>query len=300
MTRRYFGMFLSLVLSFLVVFVSIFFVVKGWRAAKTEEERALKAAQLKADYLERVSWIRSIPEEAKYQVEVKNFLQWYFGQMEAHVGAFHLNPRFDDYLKELESPGNADRQEERRRVYESVRTVFDLMRQGRYSPRWSASSQGVRLDILSTQVILDEKREKKVRYQLVLWGLPRVQTVDDRGLLRIQSRATFRAQWRMFDMKGKRIAEMHLEGNMPGRIDWPERYISMFPSDVTLGHYDVDLMPFNAETVEAQFNISSPSLSGGDMSPVFVWKQSVPPEWRLRPGETWQGALPVAGLSSTQ
>ena len=293
--KRYLGIFLCLA----VVLVPASFAVKGWQEAKFEADKGLSETRLRADYLERISWMRSIPSETAYQSEMKNFLQWYFGRINQHVKEFKLNPRFDDYLERLAGLSHIDRPEERRRVYENVRSVFDLMQHGRYHPQWTASNQNVRLDVLSSQVIFD-KGERKIRYQLVIWGLPRTQTLDDQKRLRVHNRASFRAQWRMFDLKGKAIAEMRLEGDMAGRVDWPELYVSMFPADVTLGHYDVDLMPSNAETVEISFNIFSPSLTGGDMRPTFVWKRAVPPEWRLNPGEEWKNAMPVEGLSAAQ
>ncbi|MCL2012052.1 MAG: hypothetical protein FWG75_04610 [Cystobacterineae bacterium] len=292
--KRYFGIFLCLT----AVLGAVVFAVKKWGEAKFEADKALSEIRLKADYLERVSWMRSMPSEVAYRSELGAFLQWYFAQTDAHIQAFNLNPQLDDYLKELSWAGSSiDRLEERKKVYEDVRSVFDLMQKGRYHPQWSASSQGVRLDVLSTRTVV-EKGENKIRYQLVIWGLPRIRT-EDRQLLRIHNRASFRAQWRMFDLKGKLIAEMRSVGDMAGRVDWPERYVSMFPADVTLGYYDVDLMPSNAETVEISFNIFSASLTGGDMRPAFVWKQTIPPEWRLRPGEVWE-ALPVEKLSSVQ
>jgi hypothetical protein len=271
--------------------------VKGWNEAKLEADKTLSETQLRADYLERVSWMRSIPNETAYRSELRNFLHWYFGRIDQHVENFRLNALFDDYPRELAGLGNIDRLEERKKVYESVRSVFDAMQQDRYHPQWSAASQGVRVDLLSAQVVV-EKGERKIRHQLVIWGLPRTQTLDDRRLLRIHNRASFSAQWRMYDHKGKLIAQMLSEGDMAGRVDWPERYVSMFPADVTLGHYDVDLMPADAETVEITFHIRSASLTGGDMRPAFVWKRAVPPEWRLAPGEEWQGAFPVEGLSA--
>jgi len=293
--KRYLGIILGLA----VVLCPVIFVAKTWKETRFEADKTLSEIQLKADYLERVSWIRSIPTETAYQSEARSFLHWYFGRVNQHVEKFQLNANFDDYLQELASLGHIDRPEERRRVYENVRSVFDLMRKERYNPQWSAADQNVRLDILSTQVVFD-RGERKIRYQLVIWGLPRTRTVDERKLLRVQNRASFRAQWRMYDARNKLVAEMRSEGDMAGRVDWPERYVSMFPADVTLGHYDVDLMPSNVERVDISFNILSPSLTGGDMRPTFVWKREVPPEWRLNPGEIWRDALPVEGLSAAQ
>ena len=297
--KRYLGIFISLA----VILCSAVFAVKEWKDAKFEADKTLSEVQLKADYLERVSWIRSIPNDKAYQSEMKTFLQWYFARMNKHVQDFKLNPYFDDYLRkldQLERLGGIDSPAERRSVYENVRSVFNRMQKGSYNPQWSASDQNVRLDVLSTQLVVGDRGESKIRYQLVIWGLPRVQTFDDRHRLRVHNRASFRAQWRMYDAKKKLIAEMLLDGSMAGRVDWPELYVSMFPADVTLGYYDVDLMPSNAETVEISFNILSPSLTGGDMRPTFVWKREVPPDWRLSPNMPWRGALPVERLSAAQ
>jgi hypothetical protein len=102
--------------------------------------------------------------------------------------------------------------------------------------------------------------------------------------------ANFRANWKLFDEKGKLVAEMPVDGGPDSRVDWPERYIRMFPPMVVLGQYDIPKLPAEVKNAEITFSISARSPTGGDVSTNFVWKLDVPPSWKLPAGEAWKGA----------
>ena len=74
------------------------------------------------------------------------------------------------------------------------------------------------------------------------------------------------------------------------KIDYPERVISWFPPQMVLGYYELDLLPAEVGQVETKFTVTTRSASGGEAKANFVWKLSPPGEWKLRPGEKWEGA----------
>lgn len=260
--------------------------------AKAESDQARDLAQLRNEYLEQVGWIRADPDEQSYRSEVKTFLASYFKEVDAHVARFHGNPRFDDYLAELQSRGGGANPNELAQFkgnYEGVKALFDKMREGHYSPVWTASDKGMRLDVLSHEVEGD-----KIRFVVVLWGAQRQMHQEDRQsggkVLKMVTSAAFNTSWKLYDDKGKVYGEMQA-GDPAGKIDYPERYISFFPPQVVFGHYDIDRIPANVAKMDITFGVTSSAVSGGTAVASFVWKlDSIPPDWKLANGQEWKGA----------
>jgi hypothetical protein len=125
---------------------------------------------------------------------------------------------------------------------------------------------------------------------IVVWGLPRDERVDDKGIHRVTCNASFRFNWKLYDAKGKLLGEMPGEGGPDSRVDWPERFIKFFPPVTLLGHYDIEKLPAEVKNVEITFTISARSPTGGDMNLQYVWKLEPPVAWKLNSGETWKGA----------
>ncbi len=301
--KRYFGVLVAIG----CVIAAIIFAYKKYDTKTTEAARDQNVERIRADFLDRVGWIRINPDEKAYKDEVTTFLRWYFKEVNEHQNKYGGNKAFDDYLTELgerASKGKKDdRIDEKKATYEYVRKVFDMFKSGTYSPMSTFTHNGIRMDIVSyNRVTLGN--EEKVRYQLVLWGIPRELRIDDRGTRKVTANASFSIGWKLFDEKGKLLGEMSAAGDPASRIDWPERYVKFFPPAIMLGHYDVDLMPaeFPADkdakkkdpvplkAVEIAFNISSRAASGGAINVAYNWKLDVPAEWKLRPGQEWKGA----------
>lgn len=297
------------------VIVAIVFVVGGivWAYRKydtktAEAARDQNVERIRGDYFERVPWIRINPDEKSYKDEVTTFLRWYFKEVNEHINKYGGNRKFDDYLSELDAraakSGKDDsRLDDKKATYEYVRKVFDMLKEGNYAPASSFTSNGIRMDIVSYNRVM-VGAEEKVRYQLVIWGIPREMRVDDRNTKKVTANASFTIGWKLFDEKGKLLGEMNASGDPASRIDWPERYVKFFPPGIMLGHYDVDLMPAEfppekdakkkdpipLKSVEIAFNISSRANSGGAINAAYTWKLDVPAEWKLRPGQEWKGA----------
>ncbi len=289
--KRYLGIIVAIVF----VAVAIVFTTRTWEEKTTEGRREASAAKLKADYLERVAWLRVVPDQKAYTDEIGTFLRWYFKEVTEHVNEFRLNRNFDDYLAELEVKGNRkvseyeapakDRTADKKASYEYTRKLFDQFKSGNYAPWWTGTSNGIRLDILSADSLGD-----KIHLPLVAWGLPREERVDERKVRRLVVNGTFRFNWKLFDEKGKLIAEIPGEGGPDSRVDWPERYIKFFPPMVVFGHYDIDKLPAQTKTVEISWTISARSPSGGDIMASYGWKGDAPADWKLPAGQEWKGA----------
>jgi hypothetical protein len=257
-----------------------------------EANRTADADRIQKEYLERVAWIRSNPDDRAYRDEVGTFFRWYFKEINEHHNRFSGNKNFDGYLEEIEKRSERLSEAqitERKRVHEYVKATFERFRSGSYSPIFTASSAGLRFDIVSADVKA-VGGEQKIHMPIVLWGAQRELREDQNRVRRMVTSATFGATWRLYDPKGKLYGEMSVSGDPTSRVDWPERFIPEFPAQVVLGEYDLDLLPAEVARVEMDFVVTSRSPSGGEARGTFQWKLDVPNEWKLKQGEAWKGA----------
>lgn len=282
--KRYFGI-IVIIAGILIAAVMTY---RTSSAKALEAQREADFTRLQKDYLERVGWLRTNPDTSSYGQEVNPFFKTYFEQVSSHQNRYRLSKDFDAYLTELDSRGGKDeRAADKKALYDYTRKVFDQMREGRYRPVWSATDKGMRLDVLSSDVVMVMKKPQ-VRLQLVLWGAQREERSDGKVKKMVTS-ASFKTQWKLTDEKGKLVGEMN--GDDPAmKVDFPERFIAEFPPQMVLGHYDMDLVPSEVKKMEITFNVSSRASSGGDVAATYLWKLDVPQGWRLGAGETWEGA----------
>ena len=287
--KRYFGV----IVAFVFVLGAIIFSYRKWDEKTKDTAQALAFAKLRVDYAERVAFVKTNPTEKGYKDEVDTFFRWYFKEVNEHINKFGGNRNFDDYLKELDEragkPGRNDKLDEKKEVYEYVKKQFDQFKANQYQPLWTSTQNGIRFDIV-TAALVQSGGEPKVRYQVVVWGLPREERTDERGTKSIRSNGSFSIAWKMFDEKMKLHSEMNAQGDPSSKVDWGERYIKYFPPGLVFGHYDVDLMPAEVKAVEITFTISARSPTGGDIRSEHLWKLDAPAEWKLKTGESWKGA----------
>jgi hypothetical protein len=304
MSRNAFLLFLLVVVGFCAM------GVVGWRRTEAQElllQRELAAQRLRGDALERLGWIRSIPDEKQYREEVQSFFKWYFEGVDAYRKRFALGDAFDEYLtglelrkaqeKELENlPALPDGRRataragvDRKAFYVWEKALFDKMRAGKYAPIFSGTDKGMRLDVVNSEVSVAGGRPR-VRLPLVLWGAQRYTKEDEHsGSKRVITSADFAATFRLLDSSGKLVAEM--SAGSPGmKNDFPERLIAEFPPQVVLAQYEFDRVPAAVTQMEATFSVRSHAPSGGDATGTYTWKAAIPEEWRLAPGEAWEGA----------
>jgi len=282
--KRYFG-FVLLVVGIIVAAVM---TTRASSARALEAQRDADFARVQKDYLERVGWLRVNPDEKAYRQELSPFFKTYFEQVGAHHDRYKLGKEYDAYLTELEKRGEKDdRVQDRKAFYEYTRQVFDLMREGKYQPEWTATDKGMRLDVVSSEVVR-VLGKPQVRLRLALWGAQREERTDGKVKKMVTS-ASFSTQWKLTDERGKLLGEMSAE-DPSMKVDFPERFIAEFPPQMVLGHYDIDLVPNGVKKMEISFEVGSRAASGGDVTAAYVWKLDVPSDWRLGAGEQWEGA----------
>ena len=292
--NRYLGVFVAL-----IAFTTAAVIGVSRHKAKTfEAERDLNLARIQREYLERVGWIRSIPEEKAYKEEVTNFLRWYFREIGDHAARSRGNGKFNGYLAELSK--RADNQKEyaeKKEHFDYTKRVFDNLRSGSYSPLFSATDKGMRLDITSASV-QPQSDKSQLKLEIVLWGAQRElrdESTMAKGITaaikkRMVTSASFTSTWKLYDGNGKLIGEMTAQGDPTMKVDYPEKYIPEFPPQMVVGYYALDLIPAEVAKIDLLFNVASRSPSGGDATANFQWKIDAPSEWKLRPGEKWAGA----------
>lgn len=292
--NRYLGVFVALILFTAAVVTG----TSRYKANALEAARELNLARIQKDYLERVGWIRSNPDEKAYKEEVNGFLRWYFREINEHASRFHGNRKFDDYLKDLSKRAeNPKEYAQRKALYDYTKKSFDELRSGSYSPAFSATDKGMRLDVASASVS-NEKSKPEVRLGIVLWGAQR-ELLDEstaaNGIIavirkKMSTSASFNVIWKLYDSQGKLIGEMTAQGDPAMKVDYPEKYIREFPPQMVLGHYSMDLVPAEVAKMDIVFQVVSRSPSGGEASAQFSWKLDAPAEWKLNPGEKWENA----------
>jgi hypothetical protein len=284
--KRYLG----IIFGIIAFGVGAVVVYNKYEAKAVEVAREKDRARITAEYFERVGWIRSNPDEKAYKDEVSTFLRWYFKEINEHFNKY--GGGFDEYLAELElrkGAANKDSQlTEKKASYEYVKSVLDLMKGGRYAPIFSGTDKGMRFDIMSAEV-KSTGGKPQIRLALVLWGAQREMREDGKQSRMITS-TSFGLNTKLIEEKGKLYGEMNASGDPAGKIDYPERFIGFFPPQLVLGHYDMDLMPAEVAKIEFNFTVGSRSPSGGDATASYTWKLDAPAEWKLRPGEKWEGA----------
>jgi hypothetical protein len=300
---------LGIVLLLVVLFFSAAGVV-GYRRAKQAQAQSAKevaALRLRAEALERAGWIRNNPDPDAYKNEVKGYLRWYFEQVSSQHARYGGNPAFDDYLKDIDAKAKALAEAElpqlpdgrprgpmanpvnRKAFWEWEKAMFDRMRTGKYSPVLTGTDKGIRLDLVSADVVMVGNKPK-IRFPLVLWGAQRETREDERtGVKRVLTWAEFLTTFRLLDDKGKLYGEMST-GNPGMRNDYPERLIAEFPPQTVLGQYELEPVPANVSTMEMLVSVRSHAPTGGDISAQYSWKLPVPDDWKLKPGEKWEGA----------
>lgn len=290
--KRYFG----IIVAVIGVSAGIVWAMRKWDAKNAESARELNAARIRAEYLERAPWLRNIPDQKLYIDENQTFMTWYFKEVTEHLNKHGGNREFDDYLKELEARSakstkedDSGKMDEKKAVYAYTRKVFDSLKKKDYAPWWTATDKGIRLDIVSADTFRLGPDEK-IHLPVVVWGLPRDERTDDKGVKRVTVNASFKFNWKLYDEKQKLIAEIPGEGGPDSRVDWPDRFVKFFPPMVVIGHYDIDKLPAETKTADIEWNIAARAPTGGDINLTYSWKGEVPAAWKLGAGEAWKGA----------
>jgi hypothetical protein len=262
-------------------------------SSKSDElEKRLELTQIQKEYLEKVGWVRTTPDDKAYKSQVSSFFRWYFKEIDEYTTKHKLSKNFDEYLGELDKKADKEKggqAELKKASYEYTKKMFDLFRGGNYEPLWTGTDKGMRLDIISAS-IESSGGKSVIRLPIVLWGAQRELRDEGRNLKKMVTSASFNSVWKLFDEKGKLFGEMNLAGDPAMKIDFPERFIAQFPPQMVLGYFEMEQVPAEIQKIEANFTVSSMASYGGDATAQLVWKLDAPAEWKLPAGTKWDNA----------
>ena len=271
---------------------------------KIEKANAAELAAIHQEWLERANWVNEVPEAEKYKDERNGLAKWYFDALQDHYNRFPTADR-NYYREEEELSGKAtaaggkkkkakaEDVELKKQYYDLVKATFNSLKDRSYSPVYTANSNSLRLDLV--KIAKRGDGQKGFRIDLVLWGAQRQMQHDRQAsgetISKMNTAAGFSGMnIKLFDEKGKVAAEMPVSGDPEIKVDYPERWIEEFPPQAVIGYYNLPPVPSNAVKMELTMNVSSRSPNGADISGNFKWDINVDPEWKLAPGETWEGA----------
>ncbi len=283
--KRYLGVTL-LVGAFLAITI---YLVSAQSSRADQAEKELAWTRLQRDYAERAGWMRSNPDPKSYADEARVFFATWFKQVDDYNARYGGDREFDDYLVELEKRGGKGTKA-RKAAYEYTKKTFDQMRSGNWSPVFTATDKGMRLDVLDSDIqMLGSKRQ--IRWNLALWGAQRNLADDGKGVRKMVTSASFKVAIKLLRKNPKDAPyEMNIDGDPGQKLDYPERFVAAFPAQMVLGHYDLDLVPSDVTKAEITFTVTSRANSGGEAVGTYAWNLDVPEDWKLKPGEAWEGA----------
>ncbi len=273
--------------------------INKYNSTQEMYEYRLAKEQLRSEFLERAAPIRSISDADRYDEEVRGLFKWYFGDLTKLYNRFPAYKGADaSYLAELDERKakgqfKEGEYEAYKASYDQIREIWDLLRNGQYSPALSAGDGSLRLDFLEFEQGTVEGR-KGVIGRFVLWGAQRRRVEEKAGnsvRTRIDVQASFPdVQLKMFGANGKPVAEMAFGMPAGPYVPYPEQRLEDFPPMAYIGSFAFPLVPFEAETVEIEAGASSRSALGSDLRGSFTWKMPVPASWKLKEGQVWEGA----------
>lgn len=282
----------------IIVAGGMYFGFAKYNELKLEDEHKLELVKLEKDYLEKQNWVNDVPDPAKYRDERLGLAKWYFTELTTHYNRYskfrHAVVAPDaEPAKPGKKAAKKDDVELKKQYFELVKGVYDQLKDQSYQPAYTGTQNSLRLDLYKVGKRTDGQRG--FRFDLVLWGaqrqLDKQQQAAGGTVSRMNTAASFSGiSFKFFDEKDKVAAEMPVTGDPEIKVDYPERWIEEFPPQAVIGYYEMPPIPSAAVRMEVTMTVTSRSTTGSDIPATFTWKMPVEAEWKLAPGETWEGA----------
>lgn len=273
-------------------------IFSSFRARGEASAAQLERAQLKREFVERAAVGRAVAPERidEWRDEAAALFRWYLGEL-ASIRNRHptVPPAPSGALSAAEErKGKLSAQE--RASYEEWQKLaegrFALVKEARYAPLFTATAEGMRLDLLATETGPHPAGGGPgLRIDFALWGAPRRVEKEKQGdvtTTKVLLPIVFRQiAFRMYDETGKLYGEMNGPGEPFQKLSDPERWMEDFPPGVVFGSWWVDLLPREAVNVEMDLEVSLRGASGNERAGTFKFKLPVREEWRLAPGTAY-------------
>lgn len=269
------------------------------RARSEAAAAQLERAQLKREFVERAAVGRAIPAERidEWREEAAALFRWYLGELTAIRNRHPTVPPAPSGAVTAAEERKGKLSDKERASYEEWQKLADgrfaLIKEARYAPLFTATAEGLRLDVLATETGAHPAGGgPALRIDFALWGAPRrveKEKVGDVTTTKVLLPIVFRQiAFRMLDEKGKLYGEMNGPGEPFQKLADPERWVEDFPPGVVFGSWWVDLLPREAVTVEMDLDVALRGASGNERSGLFKFSMPVREEWRVAPGAAYE------------
>lgn len=253
--------------------------------------------KLRASFVERAGYVRSLASDDRYRDEFIALLKWYDAQLaELH----NLYPgRFDNEsaIKELDAqvasgkakPGDIALKKE---FYEHTKGFYTLLETGRYNPVATQVATGLRVDLVQLKREVYEGKPK-LRVDLAIWGAPRRELAQKQEGKAANVKMTLDFAVKSLSLEFIDAKQKLVGGGDTGApvltIDYPERWVPGFPPQATFGTWWIDPLPQETEKLSLKIDAEIRSPTSGGLPLQFNWDLAARPEWKLGAGETFEG-----------
>jgi hypothetical protein len=259
----------------------------------------LERASLKREFVERAAVGRAIVPERidEWRDEAAALFRWYLGEL-ANIRNRHPT------VAAAASGAQAAAEERKGKLTDKERAGYEewqkladgrfaLIKEARYAPLFTATAEGMRLDLLATEAGQHPAGGgPALRVDFALWGAPRRVEKDKQGdvtTTKVVLPIIFRQiAFRMFDEKAKLYGEMNGPGEPFQKLADPERWVEDFPPGVIFGSWWIDLLPREAVNLEMDLDLALRGANGNERPATFKFAMPVREEWRLPPGAAYE------------
>ncbi len=282
---------------------------------KTSFEARLDLARIERTFDERAPAAREIAAGEDYGDEMRGLFKWYFGAVRDHDNHYPEFKDHEQHWKDIErrhATGKIKGPEfdAYKANHDTVEDVYKVLSSTGYEPVLSASNDGQHFDFWRIER-QSQDGKPKIRLDFAWWGPQRRdETEEHSDTSTTVHHLVVNASITAFDIalegdppdaeakrKAKRAgqeaapfhAEMH--GGEPDlKITDPDHYVELFPANVVLGTYWLDLLPHEATHMHIDLATVTRTVQGHELPGKFSWDVPLKDDWKLAEGEAWAGA----------
>ncbi|MHB1846429.1 MAG: hypothetical protein ACYCWW_16525 [Deltaproteobacteria bacterium] len=271
--------------------------VHAYVQEKTAAEARDDLMRIERTFDERVPAARELASAQDYGDEMRGLLKWYFSAIRDHDNRY---PDFKDHDKGWEDIARKGKSgkikgpelEGFKANHDAVEEVYQALSKSGYDPVLSASSAGMHFDLWRLEKQSHDGKPM-LRLDFAWWGPQRKEEVDTStggAVRRTLVNATIQStDITLLDDKGKLYGEMH-GGEPNDKIVEPDRYVDLFPSNVVIGTYWLDLFPHEAQKMNLKITGVTRTVQGHELVGSYAWDVPLKDDWKLGEGQRWEGA----------
>jgi hypothetical protein len=274
------------------------YAVQQYVQRKTDYESQLDLLKIQRSWDERAPAAREIAGNEDYGDEMRGLLRWYFAQITDHDNRYPEQRDHEKGWKDIQHKKQVQaikgpEFDALSANHDTTLGVYKQLQHG-YEALYSGSSAGQHFDLLKIEKQMHDNKPM-LRIDFAWWGPQRREEVNhnqESGVVvrRTSVNATVDSlSFSLYDDKGKLYGEV--TGGEPNeKIPDPDRYVDLFPPNVVLGTWWIDLFPHEAQKMDVKLTASTRTVQGHDLVANFSWSMPVKDEWKLGEGAKWEGA----------